>query len=83
MKDYLDVINSPINPDRTMDITDRAGQIVGMKTSNGSFVDLRMPDYLPSPPYLAMSPCPHCGAPKNRGHNLSKHIDPFLGEKIC
>lgn len=60
---------------------DQAGKPVALVTSNGLVCDLRMPDYKPSPPYLAMVPCLYCGVTNNRGHDPLKHIDPFLGTK--
>lgn len=66
--------------DRITTYLDRAGKPVALVTSNGVVCDLRMPDYA-SPPYLAMSPCPDCGALNNKKHNPLKHVDPFLGTK--
>lgn len=49
-------------------------EVIAIVLKGGTVADLRQ-----HPPFLATSPCPFCGAINNRGHNNSKHVDPFLG----
>ncbi len=39
-------------------------------------------DERPNPPFLAMSPCPYCGAVQDRGHFPMGHVNPAFGTRI-
>lgn len=58
---------------------DAKGTVLAYKLpKTGTVADLRV-----DPKFLAISPCPYCGAVNNRGHILSQHTDPFLGTPLC
>ena len=62
-------------PDGTKEIEDATtGEVIALKLKGGTVADLRQ-----HPPFLAMDPCPYCGARNNKVHTLSMHVDPFLG----
>lgn len=43
--------------------------------------DGKKEDMRKHPPFLAMSPCPYCGA-VNSSHDPLKHVDPTLGTPV-
>lgn len=53
------------------------GQIVFVITKNGAGHEKRM-----VPPFLALSPCPYCGAVEDKNHNALLHVDTRFGVKV-
>jgi hypothetical protein len=62
--------------DRIETWCDENNKVVALKVGN-SVCDLRTPNE----GFLITSPCLYCGAENDRGHDLIKHVDKFLGRK--
>jgi hypothetical protein len=76
--DFITVVKSIDVEDGVESYTDSSGALVALKLESGRVVDLRV-----DAPFLAMSPCPYCGAEANRNHDNILHIDLSLGVQTC
>lgn len=71
-KSYID-ISRIVSEDDGDIYYDVSGKALALKLKSGTVIDLRTGQTLP------MSPCPYCGALKDRGHVPDKHRDGTIG----